>query len=161
MNLHFTFLYLSMIQVGHEDTSHVKWSLCVHEKQASLRCFLFFISTWIPDVGPLIKTTDSNVFKKVIDTLSAAGGGDDEEMSLSGLEVLWRVAFTPSKSDPKTAFWLHWSLLIHTLSLIQLALTNAPLNSEVFLFTDAPAKDKNLKNTVIAIIERTQSVVSI
>ncbi|XP_033995612.1 LOW QUALITY PROTEIN: von Willebrand factor A domain-containing protein 7-like [Trematomus bernacchii] len=80
-----------------------------------------------PDFGPLVKTTDPNVFKKAINSLSASGGGDDEELSLSGL---------------------------------QLALTSAPSNSEIFLFTDAPAKDKHLKSTVIALIERTQTVVN-
>ncbi|XP_031694999.1 von Willebrand factor A domain-containing protein 7-like, partial [Anarrhichthys ocellatus] len=80
-----------------------------------------------PDFGPLIKTTDPNVFKSAINSLSAAGGGDEGELSLSGL---------------------------------QLALTGAPSNSEVFLFTDAPAKDKRLKSTVIALIERTQTVVN-
>lgn len=80
-----------------------------------------------PDFGPLIKTTDPAVFKTVIDSLSASGGGDEKEMSLSGL---------------------------------QLALTSAPSNSEIFLFTDAPAKDKHLKSTVIALIERTQTVVN-
>ncbi|KAK9536522.1 hypothetical protein VZT92_006296 [Zoarces viviparus] len=80
-----------------------------------------------PDFGPLIKTTDPNVFKSAINSLSAAGGGDEGELSLSGL---------------------------------QLALTGAPSNSEVFLFTDAPAKDKHLKSTVIALIERTQTVVN-
>lgn len=43
---------------------------------------------------------------------------------------------------------------------LKLALANAPSNSEMFLFTDAGAKDQNLKNTVIALIERTQTVVS-
>ncbi|KAM6911567.1 von Willebrand factor A domain-containing protein 7-like [Lycodopsis pacificus] len=80
-----------------------------------------------PDFGPLIKTTDPNVFKSAINSLSAAGGGDEGELSLSGL---------------------------------QLALIGAPSNSEVFLFTDAPAKDKHLKSTVIALIERTQTVVN-
>ncbi|XP_062414135.1 LOW QUALITY PROTEIN: von Willebrand factor A domain-containing protein 7-like [Pungitius pungitius] len=80
-----------------------------------------------PDFGPLTKTSDPNVFKNVINSLSAAGGGDEEELSLSGL---------------------------------QLALTRAPVNSEVFLFTDAPAKDKYLKSTVTALIERTQTVVN-
>ncbi|XP_024117529.1 von Willebrand factor A domain-containing protein 7 isoform X2 [Oryzias melastigma] len=47
-----------------------------------------------------------------------------------------------------------------SLSGLQLALTNAPFNSEIFLFTDAPAKDKNLKSTVTALIERTQTVVN-
>ncbi|TKS82850.1 von Willebrand factor A domain-containing protein 7 [Collichthys lucidus] len=76
-----------------------------------------------PNFGPLIRTTDPNVFKNAINALSPSGGGDDAELSLSGL---------------------------------QLALTSAPSN---FLFTDAPAKDKHLKSTVIALIERTQSVV--
>ncbi|XP_041809022.1 von Willebrand factor A domain-containing protein 7-like [Chelmon rostratus] len=80
-----------------------------------------------PDFGPLIKTTDPKVFKTVINSLSASGGGDEEELSLSGL---------------------------------QLALTSAPSNSEIFLFTDAGAKDKYLKSTVIALIERTQTVVN-
>lgn len=43
---------------------------------------------------------------------------------------------------------------------LKLALANAPANSEMFLFTDAAAKDQYLKNTVIALIERTQTVVS-
>ncbi|XP_040006070.1 von Willebrand factor A domain-containing protein 7-like isoform X3 [Xiphias gladius] len=80
-----------------------------------------------PEFGPLIKTTDPNVFKNVINSLSATGGGDTAELSLSGL---------------------------------QLALSGAPSNSEIFLFTDAPAKDKQLKSTVIALIERTQTVVN-
>ncbi|XP_023272394.1 von Willebrand factor A domain-containing protein 7-like [Seriola lalandi dorsalis] len=80
-----------------------------------------------PDFGPLIKTTDPEVFKNAINSLSALDGGDFPEMSLSGL---------------------------------QLALTGAPSNSEIFLFTDAPAKDVHLRSTVIALIERTQTVVN-
>ncbi|KAI3373763.1 hypothetical protein L3Q82_022348 [Scortum barcoo] len=80
-----------------------------------------------PDFGPLVKTTDPQVFKTAINSLSASGGGDEEELSLSGL---------------------------------LLALTNNPFYSEIFLFTDAPAKDKHLKSTVIAIIQRTQTVVN-
>ncbi|KAM3601821.1 uncharacterized protein V6R79_019411 [Siganus canaliculatus] len=80
-----------------------------------------------PDFGPQIRTTDPEVFKNVINALSASGGGDAAEMSLSGL---------------------------------QLALTAAPPNSEIFLFTDAPAKDSELKSTVIALIERSQTVVN-
>ncbi|XP_051903526.1 von Willebrand factor A domain-containing protein 7-like [Hippocampus zosterae] len=45
------------------------------------------------------------------------------------------------------------------LSGLQLALSNAPQSSDIFLFTDAPAKDPQLKSTVIALIERTQSAV--
>ncbi|CAG5872904.1 unnamed protein product [Menidia menidia] len=48
----------------------------------------------------------------------------------------------------------------YILSGLQLALTGAPFNSEIFLFTDAPAKDKELKNTVIALIERTQTTIN-
>ncbi|XP_051794025.1 von Willebrand factor A domain-containing protein 7-like [Acanthochromis polyacanthus] len=80
-----------------------------------------------PEFGPLIKTTDSAAFKTVINTLQASGGGDDQELSLSGL---------------------------------QLALSRAPSSSEIFLFTDAPAKDTYLRSTVIALIERTQTVVN-
>ncbi|XP_045569843.1 von Willebrand factor A domain-containing protein 7 [Salmo salar] len=80
-----------------------------------------------PDFGPLMRTTDPDVFKAQINALSADGGGDFPEMSLSGLQV---------------------------------ALTGAPPSSEIFLFTDAPAKDLNLMGTVIALIERTKSVVS-
>uniref|UniRef100_A0A3B3DEG2 von Willebrand factor A domain containing 11 n=3 Tax=Oryzias melastigma TaxID=30732 RepID=A0A3B3DEG2_ORYME len=80
-----------------------------------------------PDFGPLIKTTDAEVFKGHINSLTAYEGGDLPEMSLSGL---------------------------------QLALTGSPPNSEIFLFTDAPAKDKYLKNTVIALIEQTKTVVN-
>ncbi|XP_074468130.1 von Willebrand factor A domain-containing protein 7-like [Sebastes fasciatus] len=80
-----------------------------------------------PDFGPLTRTTDPNVFRNAINSLSASGGGDFPEMSLSGL---------------------------------QLALTGAPPNSEIFLFTDATAKDQHLKSTVIALIERTKSVVN-
>ncbi|XP_053298127.1 von Willebrand factor A domain-containing protein 7 [Pleuronectes platessa] len=80
-----------------------------------------------PEFGPLTKTTDPQVFKNAINSLSLTGGGDDAEMSLSGLK---------------------------------LALTAAPFNSEIFVFTDAPAKDKHLKSALIALIERTQTVVN-
>ncbi|KAK6317578.1 hypothetical protein J4Q44_G00129780 [Coregonus suidteri] len=60
-----------------------------------------------PDFGPLMRTTEPDVFKAQINALNANGGGDFPEMSLSGL---------------------------------QLALTGAPPSSEIFLFTDAPAK---------------------
>ncbi|XP_054610407.1 von Willebrand factor A domain-containing protein 7-like [Dunckerocampus dactyliophorus] len=80
-----------------------------------------------PEFGPLMKTADPQVFEGYIDDLSASGGGDEPEMSLSGL---------------------------------RLALMGAPQSSDIFLFTDAPAKDVELKNTVIALIERTQSVVN-
>ena len=46
-------------------------------------------------------------------------------------------------------------------SFIQLALTGAPPGSDIFLFTDATAKDDYLLDAVIALVERTKSVVSI
>lgn len=55
------------------------------------------VSTWNSDVGLLVKTTDSTVFQTVINGLSASGGGDEQEPSLSGLQVLWRVASTMSR----------------------------------------------------------------
>ncbi|XP_018547037.1 von Willebrand factor A domain-containing protein 7 [Lates calcarifer] len=80
-----------------------------------------------PEFGPLIRTTDPEVFKNSINSLSASGGGDAPEMSLSGL---------------------------------RLALTGAPSNSEIFVFTDASAKDAHLNSAVIALIEQTKSVVN-
>ncbi|KAF7650082.1 hypothetical protein LDENG_00131800 [Lucifuga dentata] len=80
-----------------------------------------------PDFGPLKRTKDPEVFQKDIDSLSASGGGDFPEMSLSAL---------------------------------QLALTGSPPGSEIFVFTDATAKDSHLKDAVIALIEQTKSVVN-
>ncbi|XP_041809021.1 von Willebrand factor A domain-containing protein 7-like [Chelmon rostratus] len=80
-----------------------------------------------PAFGPLTRTKDPNAFKESINSLTATGGGDAPEMSLSGL---------------------------------QLALTGAPPGSEIFLFTDAAAKDAYLKSTVTALIERTKTVVN-
>nr|XP_019952836.1 PREDICTED: von Willebrand factor A domain-containing protein 7-like [Paralichthys olivaceus] len=79
-----------------------------------------------PDFGPLTRTTDPDVFKGAINSLTATGGGDSPEMSLSGL---------------------------------RLALTGAPPGSDIFLFTDATAKDDYLAPAVMALIERTKSVV--
>ncbi|KAM7009756.1 von Willebrand factor A domain-containing protein 7-like [Tautogolabrus adspersus] len=80
-----------------------------------------------PGFGPLILTTDADVFKANINKLSADGGGDLPELSLSGL---------------------------------QLALTAAPRSSEIFLFTDAAAKDVRLRGTITALIESSKSVVT-
>ncbi|XP_062329348.1 von Willebrand factor A domain-containing protein 7-like [Osmerus eperlanus] len=80
-----------------------------------------------PEFGPLTRTTDPDYFKTQINSLTASGGGDFPEMSLSGL---------------------------------QLALTGAPPSSEIFLFTDATAKDTYLAGTVLALIERSKSVVN-
>ncbi|XP_044046157.1 von Willebrand factor A domain-containing protein 7-like isoform X2 [Siniperca chuatsi] len=46
------------------------------------------------------------------------------------------------------------------LSGLRLALTSAPPSSEIFVFTDAPAKDFYLKSTVTALIESTKSKVT-
>ncbi|KAF4090717.1 hypothetical protein AMELA_G00055270 [Ameiurus melas] len=80
-----------------------------------------------PDYGPLLRTTDPNVFKQQLNALEASGGGDDPEMCLSGL---------------------------------QLALTGSPPQTEIFVFTDADAKDKSLTSTVRALIEITKSKVT-
>ncbi|XP_034400448.1 von Willebrand factor A domain-containing protein 7 [Cyclopterus lumpus] len=80
-----------------------------------------------PGFGPLIMTTNADIFKDNINKLSASGGGDIPELCLSGL---------------------------------QLALTAAPPSSEIFVFTDAPAKDAYLKSTITALIESTKSVVT-
>ncbi|XP_061091167.1 von Willebrand factor A domain-containing protein 7-like isoform X1 [Conger conger] len=80
-----------------------------------------------PGFGPLTRTRNSNIFKQRINALSATGGGDEPEMSLSGL---------------------------------LLALSSAPASSEIFVFTDASAKDVHLRSTVIALIESTKSVVN-
>ncbi|XP_033834539.1 von Willebrand factor A domain-containing protein 7-like [Periophthalmus magnuspinnatus] len=47
-----------------------------------------------------------------------------------------------------------------SLSGLLLGLTGAPLDSEIYLFTDAAAKDSHLKSTVAALIEKTGSVVN-
>lgn len=39
------------------------------------------------DFGPLFRTTDANVFKAQINALTASGGGDTPELSMSGLQV--------------------------------------------------------------------------
>ncbi|XP_029949939.1 von Willebrand factor A domain-containing protein 7 isoform X2 [Salarias fasciatus] len=80
-----------------------------------------------PGFGPLMMTTDADMFKESISKLSASGGGDIPELCLSGL---------------------------------QLALTAAPPSSEIFVFTDAPAKDADLKSTITALIESSKSVVT-
>ncbi|KAM3867752.1 von Willebrand factor A domain-containing protein 7-like [Diretmus argenteus] len=80
-----------------------------------------------PEFGPLIVTTDADVFKDQINKLSAQGGGDIPKLCLSGL---------------------------------QLALTAAPPSSDIFVFTDAPAKDARLKSAITALIESTKSVVT-
>ncbi|XP_067437736.1 von Willebrand factor A domain-containing protein 7-like isoform X1 [Thunnus thynnus] len=80
-----------------------------------------------PGFGPLMKTTNADIFKDSINKLTASGGGDIPELCLSGL---------------------------------QLALTAAPPSSEIFVFTDAPAKDAHLKSTITALIESTKSVVT-
>ncbi|XP_026159403.1 von Willebrand factor A domain-containing protein 7 [Mastacembelus armatus] len=43
---------------------------------------------------------------------------------------------------------------------LQLALTAVPPSSEIFVFTDAPAKDAHLKSTITALLESTKSVVT-
>ena len=40
-------------------------------------------------LGPLIRTTDPKAFEKQVNDLTARGGGDSPEMSLSSLQVLY------------------------------------------------------------------------
>ncbi|KTF80295.1 hypothetical protein cypCar_00039834 [Cyprinus carpio] len=47
------------------------------------------------------------------------------------------------------------------LSGLRLALTGSPPQTKIFVFTDADAKDKELKSTILALIESTKSVVRI
>ncbi|XP_037830538.1 von Willebrand factor A domain-containing protein 7 isoform X2 [Kryptolebias marmoratus] len=47
-----------------------------------------------------------------------------------------------------------------SMSGLQLALTSAPASSDIHLFTDAPAKDSELKSAVTALIETTKSTVT-
>lgn len=52
--------------------------------------------------GPLIVTTNPDVFKGKINTLSASGGGDIPELSLSGLQVSTFFFFLTVYSDMLT-----------------------------------------------------------
>ncbi|XP_078060794.1 von Willebrand factor A domain-containing protein 7-like [Mustelus asterias] len=47
-----------------------------------------------------------------------------------------------------------------SLSAVQLAVTNTPPLSDIYVFTDAPAKDGDLKGTILALIEQTKCKVS-
>ncbi|XP_048449629.1 von Willebrand factor A domain-containing protein 7-like, partial [Rhincodon typus] len=47
-----------------------------------------------------------------------------------------------------------------SLSALQLALTSTPPLSFIYVFTDAPAKDFSLKNTIVGLIEHTKCTVS-
>ncbi|XP_024914257.1 LOW QUALITY PROTEIN: von Willebrand factor A domain-containing protein 7-like [Cynoglossus semilaevis] len=80
------------------------------------------------EFGPLLMTTDADVFKDRINKLYANGNGDTQDLCLSGL---------------------------------QLALTTAPPYSDIFVFTDTPAKDAHLKNNILALIESSKSAVSV
>ncbi|XP_047667869.1 von Willebrand factor A domain-containing protein 7-like isoform X2 [Tachysurus fulvidraco] len=84
-----------------------------------------------PDYGPNFRTTDPGLFKKKLTALMAEGGRD-----------------VPG-DVPEMC-----------LSGLQLALTTSPPQTEIFVFTDADAKDEMLKNTILALIERTKSVVN-
>lgn len=40
------------------------------------------------DFGPIVMTSNADIFKGKINSLTADGGGDAPEMALSGLQVL-------------------------------------------------------------------------
>ncbi|XP_070537057.1 von Willebrand factor A domain-containing protein 7-like [Ptychodera flava] len=71
-----------------------------------------------PGYGPVYKTTDPEEFRAAISNLTADGGGDCPELSMTGIE---------------------------------LAILNSLPGSEVFVFTDADAKDINKTDDVIAL----------
>ncbi|XP_039469439.1 von Willebrand factor A domain-containing protein 7-like [Oreochromis aureus] len=50
-----------------------------------------------PEFGPVIKTTDKNYFKEEINKLTAFGGGDEPELSMSGLQLALTSAPPSSK----------------------------------------------------------------
>lgn len=59
----------------------------------------FYVSQ--KDFGPVIKTTDKNYFKEEINKLTASGGGDEPELSMSGLQVSVLVFY-------------HWDVCLHS-----------------------------------------------
>lgn len=112
--------------------------------------------------------------KSEISKIKADGGGDTPEMCLSGLQVLCFVAVQPVISIIICEYYQYGSqlelrniieqgvkvpLFSNLLFLPQLALTGAPSSSYIYVFTDAPAKDKDLKETITALIRSTKSSV--
>ena len=70
-------------------------------------------------------------------------------------ENILDIFFNPLKivaiQNPLTSF---------TILFVQLALTGAPSSSHIYVFTDATAKDIDLKDTIIALIRSTKSTVN-
>lgn len=64
-------------------------------------CKFMYFSVPQKEFGPVIKTTDKNYFKKEINKLTASGGGDEPEMSMSGLRVSVLVFY-------------HWDVCLHS-----------------------------------------------
>ncbi len=111
--------------------------------------------------------------KSEISKIRADGGGDAPEMCLSGLQVLCFVAFLANHLNHHMwilPIWLERINIIeqgvkaplfsNILFLPQLALTGAPSSSYIYVFTDAPAKDKHLEKTITALIRSTKSTVT-
>ncbi|XP_070536580.1 uncharacterized protein [Ptychodera flava] len=73
-----------------------------------------------PDYGPAYVTTDPEQFKTQISSLTATGGGDCPELSMSGTE---------------------------------LAIQNSLVGSDLFVFTDASAKDEHKADDVAKLAE--------
>lgn len=100
----------------------------------------------------MIRTTDPEKMKKEINALRPTGGGDIPEMCLSGLQVERTRPTAGSQGHlVGSTFYVRRSL--------QLALTGAPASSNIYVFTDAPAKDTYLKDTIVALIRSTKSTV--
>lgn len=61
---------------------------------------LFIFHILYPGFGPLLVTTDADIFKDSINKLSASGGGDIPELCLSGLQVSTKVFLLLSSWNP-------------------------------------------------------------
>lgn len=59
----------------------------MHNHKRTIIKFYLFVSMRMTEFGPVYKTTNPNDFKNLINSLTASGGGDLPEMSLSGLQV--------------------------------------------------------------------------
>lgn len=125
-------------------------------------CFVIDVSKSMSDEIDAVKTVTSNIVNTEV--------GTDNEPSVYILVPFSDPDVGPlTKTTDPNAFKTAIDNLSpsgggdvpeKSLSGLQLGLTTAPSNSEIFLFTDAPASDQHLKSTLIALIERTQTVVN-
>lgn len=69
------------------------------------------------------------------------------------IKPAWEIIIILRSCD--LVFYFYFFLMF-----LQLALAGAPQSSDIFVFTDAAAKDLELKSTVQVMIERTKSTVN-